>query len=395
MTKLEEKFLQWIDRHLILLFFIIVNILGIIIRTIGWDFVSGDAKTFLLPWFYHIKELGGLKALAIQVGDYNIIYQFMISILTYFSFDPLILYKGLSIIFDYILAFGTALLTCEIVKKRTANIPIIFVTIYTFVLFLPTVIFNSSIWAQCDSIYTSFIVFSLYFLLNKKYKISFAFLGIAFSFKFQAIFILPFFLYYYFSEKKYSILNFLITILFFYIPCIPGFLFGRSLMDPIKIYLNQSNLYPYMWMNFPSFWVLVGNNYDLMSRLAIILTIFILGCGLFYILSQNIELSKPQPFLETAIWTVWTCLIFLPAMHERYGYLLEILLLILVFVNKKYFFCIIVAEISSILTYGAFLFQNGINIQVLSICYIIAYLVFSWMIISKRNNKRPILSRYK
>ena len=395
MTKLEEKFLQWIDRHLILLFFIIVNILGIIIRTIGWDFVSGDAKTFLLPWFYHIKELGGLKALAIQVGDYNIIYQFMISILTYFSFDPLILYKGLSIIFDYILAFGTALLTCEIVKKRTANIPIIFVTIYTFVLFLPTVIFNSSIWAQCDSIYTSFIVFSLYFLLNKKYKISFAFLGIAFSFKFQAIFILPFFLYYYFSEKKYSILNFLITILFFYIPCIPGFLFGRSLMDPIKIYLNQSNLYPYMWMNFPSFWVLVGNNYDLMSRLAIILTIFILGCGLFYILSQNIELSKPQPFLETAIWTVWTCLIFLQAMHERYGYLLEILLLILVFVNKKYFFCIIVAEISSILTYGAFLFQNGINIQVLSICYIIAYLVFSWMIISKRNNKRPILSRYK
>ena len=395
MTKLEEKFLQWIDRHLILLFFIIVNILGIIIRTIGWDFVSGDAKTFLLPWFYHIKELGGLKALAIQVGDYNIIYQFMISILTYFSFDPLILYKGLSIIFDYILAFGTALLTCEIVKKRTANIPIIFVTIYTFVLFLPTVIFNSSIWAQCDSIYTSFIVFSLYFLLNKKYKISFAFLGISFSFKFQAIFILPFFLYYYFSEKKYSILNFLITILFFYIPCIPGFLFGRSLMDPIKIYLNQSNLYPYMWMNFPSFWVLVGNNYDLMSRLAIILTIFILGCGLFYILSQNIELSKPQPFLETAIWTVWTCLIFLPAMHERYGYLLEILLLILVFVNKKYFFCIIVAEISSILTYGAFLFQNGINIQVLSICYIIAYLVFSWMIISKRNNKRPILSRYK
>lgn len=388
MTKLEEKLLQWIDRHLILLFFIIINLLGIIIRITGWNFVSGDARDFLLPWFDKIKEIGGFKALTSQIGDYNILYQFIIIIFSYLPFDPLILYKGLSITFDYILAFGTALLACEIVKNRTINTPIIFVTIYAFVLFLPTVIFNSSVWTQCDSIYTSFIVFSLLFLLNKKYKISFAFLGVAFSFKLQTIFILPFFLYYYFSERKYSLLNFLITVLFFYIPCIPGFLYGRSLIDPIKIYLNQGNLYPQMWLNFPSFWVLAGNYYDIMSKIAIILTIFILGFGLFYILSQNIELSKPQPFLETAIWTVWTCLIFLPAMHERYGYLLEILLLVLVLVNKKYFFCIIVAEISSISTYGAFLFQNTINIKAISIFYFIAYLIFSWMIISKSNNKK-------
>lgn len=391
MTQIENKLLDWIQKNLILLFLLIVSILGMVIRISGRTFVSGDAGDFLLPWFDQIKENGGLDALGGQVGNYNIPYQFLIALLTYLPFNKLTLYKGLSIVFDYMLAFGAALLACEVLRKKARSISTVFASVYAAVLFLPTVIFNSAIWAQCDSIYTAFIVFSLLFLMKKYYKAAFAFLGLAFSFKLQTVFILPFFLYYYFSEKKYSLLNFIITVLFFYIPCIPGFLYGRSLLDPIRIYLQQKETYPQMWLNFPSFWVFIGNKYEALSKFAIILTLFILGYGLFCILFRKVMLGEPQQFVEMAVWSVWTCLIFLPAMHERYGYALEILLLVLVFVNKKYFFCISIVEITSILTYGHFLFQNRINIQVLSAFYIAAYLVYSWMIISGKNLREVLV----
>lgn len=380
MTKVEQKLMRWINKHLVLLFFIIVNLLALLIRMAGKDFVSLDASRFLLPWFDQIKAAGGFSALNSQVGDYNILYQFLITALTYLPIDKLVLYKGLSIVFDYILAICAAFFTCEILKEKKVNLHIVFVMVYAAVLFLPTVIMNSSVWGQCDAMYTSFVVLSLLFLLKERYTFAFVFLGFAFSFKLQAIFILPFFLYYYFSEKKYSLLYFYIMTIAFYLPCIPGFIYGRSLLDPISIYLNQSGRYPYMSLNFPSIWVLVGYDYETLSKIAILLTIFVLGIGLFIILSQSISLSKPQVFLKVAVWSIWTCLVFLPAMHERYGFLLEILLLVLLFVDKRYFFSIAIVEITSIITYGYYLYQNPINLQMLSIIYVTAYILFSFMI---------------
>ena len=384
MTKMEQKILQWIDARLLILFFIIINLLGIAIRMSGEAFVSKDASVFLLPWFEQIKGSGGFRALGNQVGDYNIPYQFLIAALTYLPFNSLTLYKGLSVFFDYTLALGAALLACEVLKKKITNCSSVFVIVYASVLFLPTVVINSSVWAQCDSIYTTFVIFSLLFLMKKKYKVAFAVLGLAFSFKLQTIFILPFYLYYYFLVKKISFLNFTITVLFFYIPSIPGFLCGRSIFDPISIYFLQSENYPQMWLNFPSFWVFVGDNYEVLSKMAILLTIFILGCGLFYVLFEKVDLLEQQNCLKTAIWSIWTCLIFLPAMHDRYGYMLEILLLIMAFINAKYIFGIVVTEITSILTYGYFLFQNSINIQMLSCFYFVAYLGYSIMVVIDR-----------
>ena len=62
---------------------------------------------------------------------------------------------------------------------------------YAVVLFLPVVFLNSAVWAQCDSIYTSFCVMSFYFLLRGRGRLSMALYGVAFSFKLQAVFFAP------------------------------------------------------------------------------------------------------------------------------------------------------------------------------------------------------------
>lgn len=62
--------------------------------------------------------------------------------------------------------------------------------------------------------------------------------------------------------------------------------------------------------------------------MAIILTIVILDIGLYVILLHKKSLRTPVTLINTAIWSVWSILLFLPAMHERYTYLLDILLVI-------------------------------------------------------------------
>lgn len=92
-----------------------------------------------------------------------------------------------------------------------------------------------------------------------------------------------------------------------------------------------------------------------------------------------------EEFLKTASWTVWTCLMFLPSMHERYGYLLDVLLIILAFKNKKYFSFTTITVLSSIMTYGNYFFANGSNVKLISIILIISYVCYSYVIMGGRS----------
>lgn len=63
-------------------------------------------------------------------------------------------------------------------------------------------ILNLSVWGQCDSIYVTFVIWTIYFLYKEKYRKAFIFLGIAFAFKLQAVFIMPIVFYMYFTKKN-------------------------------------------------------------------------------------------------------------------------------------------------------------------------------------------------
>ena len=67
------------------------------------------------------------------------------------------------------------------------------------------VIFNSAAWGQSDAVYVSLIIWSLVWLFRDKYLKSFVLLGLAFAFKLQTVFILPFFAFYYVYKKSSSL----------------------------------------------------------------------------------------------------------------------------------------------------------------------------------------------
>lgn len=377
MLKIEKKFLFFLETNKEILFFLMINLLGVIIRLSGVNFVSGDAWSYLLPWYNEIKGNGGLAALGKQVGNYGIPYQFLIAVMTYIPIKWIYLFKILSGIFDFLLAFSCARFVCSL-SGRKSNF--LFLMVYGSVLILPSIVLNSSIWGQCDAIYVFFIMEALYCLYNGKNIKVFIFIGIAFAFKLQTIFIMPFLIYYYIKEKKFSITNFCISLVAFYVMQLPGIFMGRSLFDPFRIYASQTNYYKSMWSNFMSFWVLIGNNSENLSLMAMMLTIGILGIGLLYLLNSTVSMSEPKVFIKILIWSVWTCVLFLTSMHDRYAYLLDLLLTMNVFLDKKFFKYAVVTLLCSLDVYGNILFGNGVNIKILSVIYTIAYLLYSYEI---------------
>jgi len=362
-----------------ILFFILVSIIGLFIRYSGVDFISGDMKVFFIPWFNVIKESGGINALKMQVGDYNLLYQTIIAIMTYFDINCAIQYKVFSVFFDYILAYSCSVLFCKLalVKKWSMY----FNLVYTTVLFLPTVILNSAFWGQCDSIWTSFVIMCLCSFWRKKYALGCFFLGMAFAFKLQAIFILPFIVCLWFYRRDRSIFYLIITLLTFWGSGIVAYIYGRSLLEPFKIYMHQSSEYEKMYLNIHSFWLLVGKDFALLEYFAILFTMVLCIVFSYLVVIKRIKIDTSEQFINVAIWFVWTCNIFLPAMHERYTYLLDVLLVLISFVNVRYSKYAILSFFGSLLTYSAYLFQNYSLNQYFALLYVIGWIHYSYTIL--------------
>lgn len=379
MNKLEKNILNTLTQHQHIAFLIIISILGLMIRVSGRDFLSADMYSCLMPWFEEIKAGGNMHSLSSQVGNYNLLYQTLIALMTYFEGNCIYYYKALSILFDYLLAFYSATFICEL--KRIHKNGFVFGVIYAIVLFLPTIVLNSAFWGQCDSIYTFFVLLTLFYLYKANYLKAFIYLGIAFAFKFQAIFILPFIFSYYLYKKSFSITNFFISLFTFWVTGSFAYIQGRNILEPFMIYQNQSDTYHRMYLNIHSFWLIFGDRYDAFHTFAILLTLVICGLGLYTILSGYKSIDRGENYLNTTCWFVWTCVLFLPAMHERYTYLLDLLLVLLCFLNTKYIKYAALSFLLSFTTYGFYLIGNEGIRPVYALLFVIAWLHYTYVIL--------------
>lgn len=388
MLKAESKLLKWIGDNVFLFAVIGVTFIGGMIRYYLRFIESADYTYFLLPWYDTIKAEGGFAALRNQVGNYSIVYQFLIAIMTYIPIKALYAYKILSILFDYILSgiIGYAVYDLVPQNKKWNGFGA-----YTVTLLLPTVFLDSAAWAQCDSIYVTFVMLAVICLLKEKHWMSFIFLGVAFAFKLQAIFIIPFFCYIYFMKRRFTFFNFLLVPVTMCIVSIPGLLLGmRSVWDVFGIYTEQVNTYPFMYMNYPSFWVLLANvdstYYDILKNLAIMLTFAILALMMIFYFIKRVELNF-ENMIYMAFLTTYTCVLFLPSMHERYDYLYIILGIILLFMDKRTLPLFLALSLNSVFTYGSFLFTIGYNLKILAVFNLIVYFVYSYLFLRKITKK--------
>ena len=383
MTKLEKRIIEYITRHLIPIAFIVVTIIGILIRIPLRHQVSYDASSCLLPWYEEIRNNG----LGSQVGDYNFPYQLAIYLLAKLPLKPLYAYKLLSCGFDLLLAVVCALLVFDFTKKWSRTL-----LVYCTVLLSPVVILNSAAWAQCDSIFVFFSVCGLYLLLKDKPFFSMFCFGLSLAFKLQAVFFLPGLLIMYFMRKDFSIGNFLAIPLAMVVLSLPMVFTGRNLLEVVRIYVSQTNTYPHMTMNYPSLYcIFSANNYDVYSKVAILLTVTALGALFFWIVYHRIEMTRENTVMLLFL-SAFTCVLFLPAMHERYGYPYEILAWVLAFLIPETVPLCIGLQLITLRTYSAYLFRTQINLTGLAFGNLAIYLLYVYILLKEMSKYRTGLS---
>ena len=355
--KLEQQLIQHCRKHGIFYVFLIASLTAVYARVSGFGFQSVDFDSFLNPWYWTMHDMSIHDALATQVGDYNVLYQELILILTRIPvLASLTKYKILSCMFDFGLAAAGAMLIKTLGGSQTKAL-----LGYIALLFLPTVVLNSSVWGQADSMFTMFAVFSLCFLFRRQYRAAFILYGLSFACKLQAIFLFPFFVFMCVKDER-SFLNFLWIPASVYFVSLPALLAGRNLLSPILIYAAQTSEYPSISCRALNLWMLFQNQEGLIDgyvplhKYAICLTFITLGVG--YLLMFRRKSDSSLHDLKYAAWCTWACFLFLPSMHDRYQYLCGILLVMIAVVcsDREYCFYALSCELISLCIYGVNLF---------------------------------------
>lgn len=333
-------------------FFICVTVAAVALRFSLRETVSGDYVNFLKPWYDQIKGMGW-SALGQNIGDYSPLYMYFFTLFTFLPLDSLAAIKLLTVLFDFVAAgllFAIVYRFSHSFYKATAA--------WGALLFLPSVVLNGAVWAQCDIIYTLFMILSLDLVHRGRQAGGCAALGIAFCFKLQAVFFIPVLLIYWLKGKLKFPYLFLIPACYL-VSVIPALIAGRGFLDVMKIYFNQMGTYTRdLTYNFPNIYCLVGNKYlEYMSQGAVLLTFALLGFLFYYLFRNRFRLTWELGLL-LSVFVLLLIPYFLPYMHERYAFPADIFALLLFLCYKKYFWVVLSTQLLTLLAYQPFLLQN-------------------------------------
>lgn len=363
-----------------------ISIFALLIRSTLLIFESGDYTMFLSKWCEYLKSNGGFKAIVSIEADYNAVYLYFLAFFTYLPIKYLYSIKILSIIFDFVMALGAYLITYEFYKDDE-NVKVYQTLSFAAVLFMPTVILNSSFWAQCDSIYAAFVVFSLYFMLKKKYNTSFILYAVAITFKLQAIFLLPVYGLLYLKNKEFSIFKFLWIPIVNFLLYIPAIILGKPISSVFDAYFTQVNNYDYKTVfGYPNIYNFFPLDAVYLIKPGIIFTMCLLAVVALIVLYTRKKINN-EDIIELSIGIIFLVTYFLPKMHERYAFVAEVLVVIYFIISKKNQNATMIAMLVALATYGAGLMGlPDFVVTIIALFQIYPVIIFIKNIISKRES---------
>ena len=323
------------------------------VRVLCFDHITGDYTAHLSRWYEYFCENGGFRGMAGSVGDYNVPYLYFMAAISYLRIPDLYLIKLFSVFFDVLLAWGGYRFVGIV---REGDWFLSFVA-FCVLLFLPTVVLNGAYWGQCDSIYGALCLHGLCCLLTGKNKRSAALIALAFTFKLQAVFLMPLWGVFLFA-KKIRFRELLVFPPVCFGVSVPALLLGKPLSDTILIYFRQMTEYPSLTMNGPSVYQFIPYKMEVnteMLKWMGILAAFVLCVGL---LIAGLRLGKSMTRIHELLIAAVLCIgvpFLLPHMHERYFFLGDVLTVCIGCIFSGFLPVAVLVNASSLLSYLVFL----------------------------------------
>ena len=340
------------SRHLMLAVPLICA--AFLIRYYMLPYETADYQDFLSRWVSWFSDNGGFPAMKDPIGNYNIPYLYFLAFFSYLPVKDLYLIKSLSIFFDIILAYSVCMTVSLFCNNRWLRI-----CSFSAVLLWPTVILNGAYWGQCDSIYTSLALLGIYCALSDRPVRSMICIALSFSFKLQAVFIIPVYAILIICGKirwkhlPVFPLTYIVTVL-------PAVLLGRPFIDTIGLYFGQmDSIGTGLNYNSPSvfsFWdhKAVPADTVLMTNTGIVLA-FLFMAGVILICFIFRKSLSSRTIMMSAVILSTGIPFLLPRMHDRYFFPADVLTLCLAFIVPESAPCAVLTLFASFLAYYAYL----------------------------------------
>lgn len=349
-----------------------IVLLVLAVRLVLFPFQSMDYRAFVAQWYAFIDANGGFAALRFEFANYNMPYLYLLAILTYLPVPVLAGVKVISVLGDLLLAFYAYKLV--VLRYPNSGVPFLAAAVVSL---LPTVVVNSAMWAQCDSIYAAFALGGVYYVVRSQPWLACVFFGIALAFKVQAVFLLPVLL----------VLVLLRKMPWAALLVVPGtvlLLDGPALLagaDPgylLSIYTQQVEEYTQLTLNAPNIYQFLsaGNSADLIRYAGVLFTgALVLVLVLLTVISR-VSLTVSRVVLLSTVLVILVPF-FLPAMHERYFYLADALSVVAAFyLPRRLWYLPILVQFASFLSYAPFLFgTRAVDLRFLALAMLVALVV--------------------
>ena len=323
--------------------------LGLLIRKEFIWYVSRDWTVFFELWMNEIAQKG-FGALSESFYDYAPAYMYLLVIAAQFGSRRMIAMKLISVFFDLLLAAAAGAVAYEVRKKETTAM-----MTFSVVWLAPTVISNSSMWGQCDAVYCSFLLLTVLFLIRQQSGAAMICFGIAFAFKLQTLFWMPVILLLWLF-KKIKTWDFIWLPAIYLASIVPAWLAGRPFGELLQIYFAQVGIDTNrLSMKYPNIYYIIGELnlsgwYSDAGKLFAVAVILLFMVVVIYKL-MNTKLV-PELLLLICYSQGALALYFLPQMHERYGYFIEIIAIILGILCLKMFWVPVVHILITFITYS-------------------------------------------
>jgi Gpi18-like mannosyltransferase len=306
-------------------------------------------------WYEHLHD-NGISGLADGAfSNYPPAYLYFLWLSTLFSkwFGPLVSLKIIPTAFDFVSMF----MIYKMARiKYERDMSFLFASIFYL---LPTIVLNSTGWGQVDSLYTSFLLICVYGLLKEKPLQAMLAFGVAFSFKAQAIFLLPF-LGLMLLKGKIQWHHFLVIPGVYILSAIPAILLGRSLESILLLYSGQVFQFEELAKNAPNFYLFIpDSNYSIAVKIGLLIFILVMGIWAWINWRSRSVLDHGKLML-IALTSVAVVPFLLPKMHDRYFYPADVFAFATIIFIPEMWFVPLLYQLMSGLSYWFFLFQPDV-----------------------------------
>jgi Gpi18-like mannosyltransferase len=305
----------------------IILLASLLSRAVCFDVITSDYTIYYEKWIEILRTQPGLQAFAQPFADYPPLYLYLLKLIGFVPIPGVYVVKAISTVCDLLIA----LFACAILRRASPEKESLQRTACQFsvMLSIPTVLINSSLWGQADSVYAAGIIASAYYIVRGRPLPATIAFAVACCLKLQSIFFLPVLAGFLLARGQLHQL--LCVPLVFVCSIMPGVLAGGELNYWMFIYLTQIHEQTDLSVNAPTVFAFFRSVTEERQPNAMVL-LFWIGTGLaamsgivMTILAAWASRKRSSDMLLLSCALSTAILVFcLPRMHERYLFLADI-----------------------------------------------------------------------